>query len=85
MINGEFTSSEANDIIMLMIEKKINFHKIQRLQQWEGNHNCNTEQIDLRVKELEEEREVAKKIISESRKFGQNLKINGILQITLVD
>ncbi len=53
LVKGEFTPSEASHIVMSLIDEKINFHKIQRLQIWEGNHKCKTSQFDGRIAELE--------------------------------
>ena len=33
LVKGEFTSSEAYDVILSLIDEKINFHKIQILLQ----------------------------------------------------
>lgn len=49
LVKREFTPIEATHIIMNLIREKINFHKIERLQIWETNHNCKTEQIDARI------------------------------------
>lgn len=81
LVKGDFTPSEASDIIMSLINEKINFHKLQRLQMWEGDHKCKTDQLDGRIGELQREREVALEFINNMRCSGQNLKINGILEI----
>lgn len=83
LVKGEFTPSEASHIIMNLIDEKINFHKIQRLQIWESNHNCKTDQIDSRIAELEQEKEIARDYINKSRGTGQNLNINGTLEISI--
>ena len=57
--------------------------KIQRLQIWEGNHKCETDQLDGRIKELQNEKKIAHEFIDSARALGQNLKINGILEISL--
>ena len=77
LVKGEFTPSEASDVIMNLIDVKINFHKIQRLQIWEGNHICKTNQLDGRIQELEKEKEIAREFIDSKRGLGQNLIING--------
>ena len=56
LVKGEFTPSEASHIIMNLIDEKINFHKLQRLQMWEGNHKSKTDQLDGRIEELEKEK-----------------------------
>lgn len=83
LVKGEFTPSEASHIIMNLIDEKINFHKIQRLQIWEGNHKCETDELDGRIEELQKEKEIAREFINNTRSLGQKLKINGILDITV--
>ncbi|MGK0254176.1 MAG: DNA-binding HxlR family transcriptional regulator [Mariniflexile sp.] len=85
LVQGRFTPSEASHVIMNLIEEKINFHKLQRLQIWEGNHKCKTEQLDGRIKELEEEKRIARDFINSARGFGQNLEIHGTLEITIIE
>lgn len=85
LVNGNFTPSEASHIIMNLIDEKINFHKIQRLQIWEGNHICRTEQLDGRIKELEKEKEKTREFINKTRSLGKDLKINGILEISIAE
>lgn len=81
LVKGDFTPSEASDIIMNLINEKINFHKLQRLQMWEGNHKCSTDQLDGRIGELQKEKEIALEFINSIRGLGKNLKINGTLEI----
>ena len=85
LVNGVFTPNEAYDVIISLINEKINFHKLQRLQLWEGNHGCDTDQLDGRIKELLEEKQHVKEIIANYKDSGKSLKINGILEITAAD
>jgi hypothetical protein len=85
LVKGEFTPSEALDIIRSLIDEKINFHKIQRLQLWEGSHSCNTDQLDGRIQELEKEKQVAKEFIAGMRAQGKKLSINGVLEIKIAE
>lgn len=85
LVKGEFSPSDASYVIMSLIDEKINFHKIQRLQKWEGNHHANTNDLDDRISELEKEKEIAREFIAKSRKQNCKLKINGILEITIAD
>ncbi|GAA4800652.1 hypothetical protein [Litoribaculum gwangyangense] len=85
LVKGEFSPSDASYVIMSLIDEKINFHKIQRLQKWEGNHHASTNELDDRITELEKEKEIAREFIAKSRKLNSNLKINGILEITMSD
>lgn len=85
LVKGEFTPSEASHIIMKLIDEKINFHKIQRLQIWEGDHNCETKELDGRIEELQKEKEVTRAFINKTRGLGKNLKINGLIEISVVN
>jgi hypothetical protein len=85
LVKGEFTPSEASHILMSLIDEKINFHKIQRLQIWEGNHKCKTGDLDSRIDELLREKKIAQEFINKTRGLGQNLRINGTLEITVVE
>ena len=86
LVNGVFTPSEAADIIGSLIDEKINFHKIQRLQRWEGNHKCDTGDLNDRITELEQDRAQALEFIGQIRKEGgKALRINGILEMTVAE
>lgn len=85
LVKGEFTPSEAYDIIMALIDEKINFHKLQRLQFWEGNHLGKTDQLDDRIKELSEEKQKTQEFLARTRKSGKNYVINGVLEIVLAE
>jgi hypothetical protein len=85
LVKGNFTPSEASDVIMSLIDEKINFHQKQRLQKWEQNHNSNSDEIDDRINQLEKEKQAVKEFIAAARSLKSNLNINGILEITIVD
>lgn len=84
LVKGEFTPSEASHVIMALIDEKINFHKLQRLQKWEGDHICNTNELDGRIGELQKEKKIAKSFIDEARNHKGKIAINGILEISLL-
>ena len=85
LVKGLFTPSEASDVVLSLIDEKINFHKIQRLQIWEGNHFCETDQLDDRIAELNKEKDRMRAILAKARANGSQLEINGILDITLAN
>lgn len=85
LVKGDLTPSEASHVILSLIDEKINFHKIQRLQFREGNDSCLTDQLDGRIEELQNEKEITREFIKSTRGLGQNLRINGILEITVVN
>lgn len=83
LVKGEFTLEEASAVIMSLINAKIDFHKLKRLQIWESDHNCETAPFTERIAELEKEREAVSAFIKKTNGSGQNLKINGTLEISL--
>ena len=85
LVKGEFNASEAYDVIMSLIDEKINFHKLQRLQLWEGNHLCETDMLDGRINELLQEKKSTKEFLANTRASGKNYTINGVLEIKLVE
>ena len=85
MVVSNFTPSEASHVIINLIDEKINFHKIQRLQIWEGNHQCVTDNLDGRIKQLELEKSIAKEFINNAKSLGKDLKINGLIEMTIID
>lgn len=84
LVQGEFTSFEASDVIMALIDEKINFHQKQRLQKWEQSHNHNSDEIDDRIKQLEKEKQAVKDFIATTKSLKSKLSINGVLEITIV-
>ncbi|MEM8999378.1 MAG: hypothetical protein AAGB24_03870 [Bacteroidota bacterium] len=83
LVDGSFTPSEAMDVILALLDEKINFHKLQRLSWCEGNSSANTKYPDGRITELEHEKMVVKNFINSIRNEGKRLRIDGILNISL--
>lgn len=85
LVEGEFTPSEAADVINDLINVKINFHKLQRLSECIHDECAETGYTDGRVSELMNEKKIAKQFIREARAQGKNVRINGSLEITIED
>jgi len=83
LVDGTFTVSEATDVVMSLINEKINFHKLQRLSLSEGFSGADTNYPDDRIVALEHEKSVALSFLLEARKTGASIKINGTLEISL--
>lgn len=83
LVKGEFTCSEAAHVITRLIDEKINFHKLQRLQMIEGDHVCNTNPLSGRIQELEQEKETVRKYFNSQRPSQKTFSINGVLEITV--
>lgn len=85
LVDGVFTPSEALDVINNLIGEKINFHKIHRLSMCEGDMNSDTAYDDSRVHELMQEKDDFKAIYKEAKLLGKQVRINGILNVEIVE
>ena len=85
LVKGEFTPFEASNIIMSLLDEKINFHQRQKIQKWEENHESNSDELNDRITQLEKEKQATKAFISIAIEGKAKLKINGTLEITIVD
>ena len=85
LVEGQFTPSEAFDVLSDLIDVKINFHKLQRLSKCERNENADVFYPNDRIAELNEEKKIAKDFIRMARAQGYKLRINGILELELLE
>lgn len=81
LIDGDFTGSEASDLLVALIDHKINFHKLERLAVYAVEPDGDTEEPTDRISQLEKEKETAKAFIAKARKEGKKLTINGTIEI----
>jgi len=56
LVDGTFTPSETADVVIALLQEKINFHKLQRISWCEGNSDSDTQYPDERIAELEAEK-----------------------------
>lgn len=85
LVDGQFTPSQALDILNALIDQKINYHKIENQQHWERNHNIDAKPYIKRINELEEEKKAIYRYVSEIKQEGKMLSISGILTIKSVN
>jgi uncharacterized protein with FMN-binding domain len=83
LVDGTFTPSETADVVIALLQEKINFHKLQRISWCEGNSDSDTHYPDERIAELEAEKNTIKEFVAQVRSEGKKLRINGVLEITL--
>ena len=85
LVDGTFTPSETADVVLALLNEKINFHKLQRISWCEGSADADTQYPDGRIQELEKEKEVTQEFVAQVRGLGKKLRINGILEISVED
>ncbi|WP_010521511.1 hypothetical protein [Aquimarina agarivorans] len=71
LVDGTFTSAQANDVVRDLIDTKINFHKLSRLSLTEGDHNHKAHYDNNRLDELLEEKERLLSIIKHAKRTRQ--------------
>ncbi|NRB60927.1 MAG: hypothetical protein HRU50_13440 [Winogradskyella sp.] len=84
LVEGLFTPQEGNHIVNVLIEQKVNFHKLQRIKIRENSEEADTTYEDKRIEELIHEKHTAKSYLEKARKEGYNVVINGTLNISFV-
>lgn len=76
LIDGNFSPSEATDIINAVLDVKINFHKLQRLSKTEGDTNNDCCYDNDRIDELLTSKQQVKKLLNSMRQNGGKISIN---------
>ena len=83
LINGSFTPAEGREILMHLINKKINFHEIRdfsyKIRFEEGN-----EESQQRIVELKQSKKEIETLIKAAKESGKDLKISSSINIELV-
>lgn len=85
LVDGEFTSAQALDILNALIDQLINYHKIENLQNWEHNHNIDSNPYFKKIHELEEQKKTINSNLSEIKQNGQKLIVNGVFTLKPVE
>ena len=85
LIDGCFTTAEAADVLHALLDKKINFHKLQRLSVKEGNENDECVYDNGRIAELIQAKKDLKTYLLDIKGTGQRLKIASKVEITIED
>jgi hypothetical protein len=85
LVKGKFTPSQASEIMIALLDQKINYHKIEAIQLWEKDHKIDQEPINKRIRELEEEKKSAAEFISKMKAEGKKIEIHGTLKMTSSD
>lgn len=85
LIDGSFLPSEAKDLINALIDQKINFHKLRRLSLWERDHHDESFFDNNRITQLLQEKKEVIELLKEAKQSGKQLRINGSLNIELID
>lgn len=82
LIQGNFSPNEAREILLNMVDSKINFHKIKSLSSLVRSNQPNKES-EQRIKELKEAREQILGLISTAKEQDSTLRIDSTINVSL--
>jgi len=86
LVKGQFTPSQAREVLVSLLDQKINFHLIEKHQKWEKDHNCDMTDLNKRIEELEEEKRKVKEFLSASDDQDvPTIKLSGNILISYID
>ncbi len=83
LVKGGFTPSEAYHVVSALIREKVNFHKIHRLRQCEGDCNSDISYSNSRIEELESQLNLAQQFLQAADALGKEVNVESSLKITL--
>ncbi|WP_114747742.1 hypothetical protein [Pleomorphovibrio marinus] len=78
-----FEPEEVRELIVNLIDRKINAYKIEFMQHWEANHNFNAEIISQKIRQLNEKKEELNKHFYEVQQKNQPIDILRVSQILI--
>lgn len=84
LIDGEFSVKDAKEILFSMLDKKINFHVLQRLMKTEGDHNASCSDDTSRIDSLKKSRVDVEALLNEISNSGYELEINSTIDIKVI-
>jgi len=82
LINGSFSAEDARQVLLSLINHKINFHELNAWSHRERFGEDNAVSVK-RVEELSQTREEIAHLISDAAAMGQKLSIKSSIEITL--
>jgi hypothetical protein len=83
LVDGTFTANEAREILLALINKKINFHELKSFQSWEKNHQADLSPFKARISQLEKERKLLQRFIELHEENQTDFEVKGELHISI--
>jgi len=85
LVDNCYSPTEAKDLISDLVEKKLEFLKIQNLKEFIHDSTCDCRPGSERIEELKQELADMKKILDQSRVDGKGVRVNCVLEISYDD
>ena len=84
LIDGQFTSAEAGRVLNMLISSKINYHSKEKFSN-EERFGKDASHSVKRIAALKKVQISLKKFFDTAEKKGLNVKMNGFVEITIVE
>ncbi|WP_310560465.1 hypothetical protein [Flavobacterium sp.] len=84
LVEGEFNATEALNILMSLFNSKIDYHQLDSFSN-HIRHGADMSFSKNRIQVLSQSIDSIKEIVKEANSKGKKLKIDGIIQISLVE
>jgi len=81
LIDGFFSATEAKDVLIALLNEKINFHKVKRLSITEGDLKDDCCYDSSRIDQLIKEKQIAIDFFNQVKSAGATLEINSTIEI----
>jgi hypothetical protein len=82
LIKGKFSAMDAKEVLLSLINHKINFHELKNFSAQERFGKIDNRSLE-RVKDLREMKTRVLAIIDEAERENKNLKIDSLVKISL--
>ena len=84
LIDGQFTPTEAVQVINALISSKINYHSMQKFSNVErfGKDQSHSEK---RIAALKKLKLSIKKVFDSAEKKGLKVKMDGLIEVTIIE
>jgi|AntRauMFilla1563_2_1112583.scaffolds.fasta_scaffold04205_4 hypothetical protein len=84
LVKGEFSPNEAKEVLFSLITSKIRFHQLEVFSNSERNIG-DIDYSEKRITELENSKIRMASIIEDATKKGKKIKINGTIEIEILE
>jgi hypothetical protein len=84
LIQGEFTPEDARDIVINLIQKKINFHSTRNFSNFIRFGSAEEEWSLKRIEDLKKSEEEIRNLINQAKAEGKKLKIQSDISIEFI-
>ena len=84
LIDGKFSATEAGKVVQALVSSKINYHSVEKFSN-EERFGTDVSQSAKRILALKKMQESLKKVLDTAQENGSKIKMNGFIEITILE